>query len=459
MDSGDGYGTLERTRDGQDGSVAVGYQIWLLARLALPSVLSELCVLFVWTLSSGFVGRHLGTTALAGVSLANLSGNILGFSLINGMLSAYDTLGPQSFAVGKYDQVGILAQRSLLICTVLGIFLGVVWWNMDSLLLQLGEDPNEAALAGEFLRVLILGLPGIIFSEVLKRFLVAQSIVWPFVYVGVFVTMLHYFWLQVFVIWMNLGFKGTPICHVVSYCSVALFGVIYVAVGQPHQTQTWNGFASLAQLIDSSSLRVFLRLGVPGVLSNSEWWFWEIIAMVAGKLGVVEFAAHSVAYNVVPIAFMLPLGLEIGATVRIASLVSTHRAKTARLLSNVCLALGLLIGIFNAFVCYLFRDHIIQFFTNDVEVVSLCHAIWPHVLVFLVLNACFEAQVGVIQGLGKQLHLSIVLVICLWVTGFPSILFLRTLNGIWIGLNCIYAVVNIGLFVVICEADFTSSIV
>ena len=40
-----------------------------------------------------------------------------------------------------------------------------------------------------------------------------------------------------------------------------------------------------------------LRLGVPGVLANSEWWFWEAVAFMAGELGTASLAAHTVAYS------------------------------------------------------------------------------------------------------------------------------------------------------------------
>jgi hypothetical protein len=42
------------------------------------------------------------------------------------------------------------------------------------------------------------------------------------------------------------------------------------------------------------ALREFLWLGVSGVVSMSEWWFWEASAFIAGSLGPVPLAAYSV---------------------------------------------------------------------------------------------------------------------------------------------------------------------
>jgi Na+-driven multidrug efflux pump len=52
----------------------------------------------------------LGTDALTGVALGNLAGNLTGFTLIYGMLSAMETLAPQAFGAGRFDEVGLLAQ-------------------------------------------------------------------------------------------------------------------------------------------------------------------------------------------------------------------------------------------------------------------------------------------------------------------------------------------------------------
>lgn len=45
------------------------------------------------------------------------------------------------------------------------------------------------------------------------------------------------------------------------------------------------------------AVREFAWLGVSGVVSMTEWWYWEAAAFVAGRLGPVALAAHSVRGN------------------------------------------------------------------------------------------------------------------------------------------------------------------
>ena len=67
--------------------------------------------------------------------------------------------------------------------------------------------------------------------------------------------------------------------------------LLYLARCSPHHPDTWSGL-SCAAALSPSGVAEFLRLGLPGVLSMSEWWFWEFCSLVAGYLGNVALAAH-----------------------------------------------------------------------------------------------------------------------------------------------------------------------
>lgn len=55
--------------------------------------------------------------------------------------------------------------------------------------------------------------------------------------------------------------------------------------------------------------------------------YWEILAFMAGRLGTVSLAAHSIAYNVTPLCFMVPLGLSIGTSIRVGTLLGEGNPK------------------------------------------------------------------------------------------------------------------------------------
>lgn len=57
----------------------------------------------------------------------------------------------------------------------------------------------------------------------------------------------------------------------------------------------------------------FLKLALPGTLMLcAEWWGFEVTVIAVGLIGQVELAAHTIAFNVMGICWMIPLGLSVG---------------------------------------------------------------------------------------------------------------------------------------------------
>ena len=53
----------------------------------------------------------------------------------------------------------------------------------------------------------------------------------------------------------------------------------------------------------------YLRIGIPGIFSMAEWWFWEIVTFLTGLLGKESLAAHTICCTIMPFMFMIPLGI------------------------------------------------------------------------------------------------------------------------------------------------------
>ena len=91
----------------------------------------------------------------------------------------------------------------------------------------------------------------------------------------------------------------------------------------PHKPSTWenitlSNFPSVAATVfEYKEVSTFLKLAIPGILSMSEWLYWEFICFSVGTLGVTSFAIHSIPYSLIPLHFMLPLGLSIALSVGI----------------------------------------------------------------------------------------------------------------------------------------------
>jgi MATE family multidrug resistance protein len=426
--------------DEEDGQSAAGTNLRteasLFCNLAAPNVITQIFSFLLWMENSMYVGQMLGTTELAAVSLGNLTGNLTGLSLILGMMSALDTLAPQSMGSKQYAEVGVLVQRATWLCMSMLPPCLLFWWNMETILLFLNQPAGASALAGQFLRVFCFGLPPLVCFEVSRRFLGCQNITWPFcVITGVTALGAHPFFLWFFITYCGFGFIGTPMAIVSSQWWMLLLTIAYIYFWQPHNPATWTGFSS-RQALEWRGVCRFLQLGLPGVLSMSEWWYWEVLCFMAGQFGTEALAAHTIAYNLIPLTFMVPLGVSIGCSTRVGTLLGEGDVATAKLVSRWSVGIGFTLIVIDAYLILLGRSSLIALFTDDVEVVKNCTLIWPWMCIFIVFDNGWGVHRGILLGLGLQNRMSWAIGLTLWLFGLPMMYYVaftlhKGLLGLW----------------------------
>ena len=144
---------------------------------------------------------HISTTALAATSLGSMTASVSGYSIILGMTTALDTILPSAWTSNQPQLVGLWAQRmsqsikSLGLChvnsdsvitTAVVVFISLavspllknlsstdsvsqpillIWFNAESILIFLNQEPEIAHLAAIYLRWASLGLPGIFLTS------------------------------------------------------------------------------------------------------------------------------------------------------------------------------------------------------------------------------------------------------------------------------------------------------
>lgn len=157
-----------------------------------------------------FVG-HLGELELAGASIASSFASVSGTSVVIGMASALDTLCDQAFGAKQYHLLGLYLQRAILVNYLVCIPISLIWWNMDFLLVSLGQNPEIANLAGLCSRNLIPTAFAVATVQPLLKFLQAQSVVRPMALSSAVALLLHIplCWLLIF--HLHIGLRGAAI--------------------------------------------------------------------------------------------------------------------------------------------------------------------------------------------------------------------------------------------------------
>jgi MATE family multidrug resistance protein len=178
--------------------------------------------------------------------------------------------------------------------------------------------------------------------------------------------------------------------------------------------------------IDARGLAAVVALGLPvAVHMGLEMWAFSAAALLAGWLGSVPLAAHTVALNMAALAFMMPLGISQGAVTRVGNLIGARRPAEAQRAAWVALAMGAGVMTLSATAFVLFRHALPRVYTPDPGVIALCAGILPIAAAFQIFDGTQVVGCGVLRGMGRTRPAALFNFLGYWVLGLPL--------GAWLG--------------------------
>lgn len=172
----------------------------VLARYSFP-LMAAFLLQYSLTVASIFTVGHIGKVELGAVSLASMTASITGYAVYQGLATSLDTLCAQAYGSGKKHLVGLQMQRMIYFLWIVTIPIGIIWLSADKILMKIVPEKDVAILAGQYLKVVLLGAPGIACFESGKRYVQAQGLFSASLYVLLICAPLNAFmnWLFVWV--------------------------------------------------------------------------------------------------------------------------------------------------------------------------------------------------------------------------------------------------------------------
>ncbi|KAI9683623.1 MAG: hypothetical protein M1829_004927 [Trizodia sp. TS-e1964] len=367
-----------------------------LAKYSRSLVLSFLLE-YSLTVTSIFTVGHIGKLELGAASLASMTSNIAGFAIIQGLSTSLDTLCSQAYGSGHKKLVGLQLQRMLYFLWLVTIPIGIIFFFSEIILKALLSEPELAELAGSFLKVLIIGVPGYAAFEAGKRYLQAQGNFTAALCILLICAPLNAFMHWLFVWKFQWGFIGAPIAVVITDTLLPLLLVLYVAFVSG--LECWGGFSKQAL----RNWGPMIRLALPGLwMIEAEYLAFELLTLASSYISTTHLAAQSILATIAAITYQIPYPLSIAASTRIANLIGASLPDAAKLSAKAAFVGAIGVGIFNMILLNSTRNILPRLLTNDQDVIDLVARILPLCAAFQLFDALSACSNGVLRGLGRQ---------------------------------------------------------
>lgn len=374
-----------------------------------------------------------------------------------GLVGAVAPMTAQALGARDFRSVRRTVRQGFWVAILVATGLLPLIWNIRPIFLALGQDPELAAMAETFVHYAVwLFFPALMII-VVRSFLAAHGstrMILLITIAGVGVNALANYALM----FGNWGFPRLELAGsgiATTLVNVVMLGLMLVYV-QTHRR--YRRYHILARFLKPDWPRFFeiWRIGTPiGGMLLAEVGLFTVAALLQGRLGTDEVAAHAIAIQCASLAFMIPLGLSQATTVRVGLAFGERNPEGVRKAGWTSLAATLL---FMSVTCaaFLFFPHtLVGLFIDpnnpdNLHTLTLAASYLTIAALFQLVDGAQVSAGAALRGLSDTRLPLIIALVCYWLVGFPiaylcGFVFQMRGVGIWLGLAAGLAAAAIAL--------------
>ena len=428
-------------------------------KLALPIALTQLGQVAMMTSDLALIGR-LGDQAVAAAALAHTI-VFAAFVLGMGLVSAVSPLAAQAVGARQPRMVRRSLRVGLWAATLLGVPLSLAQIYGEDMLILLGQEPSAAALAADYLLGLAWCLVPAWWFIALRGFMSAVNRPEP----GLWITVAAIPANALLAYALIYGAFGLPRLEMIGAgLATTIINIAMCAAGiwVCYASRPFRKYRILGRFWRPDWVLFRKLLVVGGPMSGTyllEYGIFAAAALMMGRLGTTELAAHQIAITAASVMFMVPFGIAMAATVRVGHAAGRRDVEGARLAGFTAIGLGVIFMAAMTLLVILARDLIPMLFLGANTVSAKATADLAAMLLvvgasFFIADGVQTVAAGALRGLNDTRMPLLFSAICFWVIGLAFIYVLGFVVGwgavgVWIGLSIalmVYAVLLVWRF-------------
>ncbi|XVF63248.1 hypothetical protein PTKIN_Ptkin09bG0072500 [Pterospermum kingtungense] len=366
--------------------------------MALPITAMNLLVFVRAVVSVLFLGR-LGSLELAGGALSIGFTNITGYSVLVGLASGLEPVCSQAYGSKNWELLSLSLQRMIIILFLAIIPISLLWVNLESIMVFMGQDKDITAMAATYCMYSLPDLLTNTLLQPLRVFLRSQRVTKPMMWCSLVAVMFHVPLNYVLVMVMGLGVPGVAMASVVTNMNMVVLMVGYVWVSGRWEMRWTTGIGGVC-----GGVVPLLRLAVPSCLGIClEWWWYEIVTVMAGYLPnpTLAVAATGILIQTTSMMYTVPMALAGCVSARVGNELGAGKPYKAKLAAMVALGCAFVIGIINVAWTVILRERWAGLFTNDDLVKPLVATVLPIIGLCELGNCPQTTGCGILRGTAR----------------------------------------------------------
>jgi multidrug resistance protein, MATE family len=419
-----------------------------LVRLAVPLAAQQAGVQLMGNVDTALLGRY-SDAALAGSGVGNnlLFGiTSLGLGLVMGM----DTVVPQALGGGRTDDARRAVGAGVRLAVLVGLILTLAVFGTPLVLGLAHVDPAIVSEARPYIYLRAVGIVPFLITIALRSYLAAHHRTRPLI-IAVIAGNLVNFGLDLVLIFgvpalgiPRMGVLGAALATtVVQLLTVLVYvaGVRSLDGPAPRPRSTGADMIAIAKVGAPVGGQIFAEVGIFGVAT-----------VIAGTLGELPAAAHSIALNIASLTFSFAVGIAAATSVQVGHATGAGNIALARRRGLLGLGVGLAVMACFAAAFGIVPAIIARAFTADVTVIAATVPLLHIAAAFQLFDGIQAVGAGALRGLGHTRETLWGNLVGHYLVGLPVVLLLGYtaglgITGVWWGLSAGLAATGTYLFV------------